>query len=144
MPPATQCLPSVDVTIAVAVAGMAGCLLPLSSAASNVVGLCPSSVDCCISTVLQLIATSFLCCDPLRCLSILSPFFVAVTPPGCRNCVVRGWNFESRLAHFSTHPILTLVDCSVSPLGTLPGIHLPTNRDGVSTQCCHCSCHFRT
>ena len=64
MPPATQCLPSVAVAVAVAIAGavtgMAGRLIPLSSAASNGVGLRPSSVDCCISSPLGLIATSLL------------------------------------------------------------------------------------
>ena len=123
---------------------MAGCLIPLSSAASNVVGLRPSSVDCCISSPLRLIATSLLCRDPSRCLSTPSPSSVAVTPPGRRYCVVRGWHFESRLLRFSTRPILPLVDCSVSPLGTLSGVHLPANRvnnavaAGVEDQCNLC------
>jgi hypothetical protein len=86
------------------------------------------SVDCCISSPLRLIAPSLLCRDPSRCLSTPSPSSVAVTPPGRRYCVVHGWHFESRLLQFSTRPILPLVDCSVSPLGTLSGIHLPTNR----------------
>ena len=53
-PPATQCLPSVAVAVAVtvAVAGMAGCLIPFTSAASNVIGLRP-----------QVIVTSLLRCD---------------------------------------------------------------------------------
>jgi hypothetical protein len=68
-------------------------------------------------------------CNPLRCLGTPSPSLVAVTPPGHRNCVVRGWHFESCLSRFSTHPILPLVDCGVSSLGALPGFHLPTNRD---------------
>jgi hypothetical protein len=120
---------------------MAGCLIPLSSAASNVVGLRPSSVDCCISSPLQLIATSLLCRDPSRCLSTPSPSSVAIKPPGRRYCVVRGWHFESRLLRFSTHTILPLVDCGVSPLGTLSGVHLPTNcvanavAAGVEDQC---------
>ncbi len=67
---------------------------------------------------LRLIATSLLC------LGTPSPSSVAVTPPGHRNCVVCGWHFESRLLRFSTR------DCSVSPLDTLPVIHLPTNRNG--------------
>ena len=123
-PPATQCLPSVSV----AVAGMAGCLIPLSSAASNLVGLCPLSVDCCISSPLRLIATSLLCRDPSQCLSTPSPSSVVVTPPGHRYCVIHGWHFENRLLQFSTRPILPLVDYCVSPLGTLSDIHLPTNR----------------
>ncbi len=136
-PPATQCLPSVSV----AIAGMAGCFIPLSSAATNIVGLCPSSVDCCISSPLRLIATSLLCRNPSRCLSTPSPSSVAVTPSGRRYCIIRGWHFESRLLRFSTCPILPLVDCSVSPLGTLSGIHLPTNRvantvpAGIEDQC---------
>ena len=123
---------------------MAGCLIPLSSAASNVVGLRPSSVDCRISSPLRLIAASLLCRDPSRCLSTPSPSSVAVTLPGRRYCVVRGWHFESRLLRFSTRPILPLVDCSVSPLGTLPDIHLPTNRvanavaAGIKDQCNLC------
>ena len=128
-------------SVSVAVAGMAGCLIPLSSAASNVVGLRPSSVDCRISSPLRLIAASLLCRDPSRCLSTPSPSSVAVTLPGRRYCVVRGWHFESRLLRFSTRPILPLVDCSVSPLGTLSGVHLPTNRvanavaAGIEDQC---------
>jgi hypothetical protein len=120
---------------------MAGCLIPLSSAASNAVGLRPSSVDCHISSPLRLIAASLLWRDPSRCLSTPSPSSVAVTLPGCRYCVVRGWHFESRLLRFSTRPILPLVDCSVSPLGALPGVHLLTNRvadavaAGVEDQC---------
>ena len=120
---------------------MAGCLIPLSCAASNVVGFRPSSVDCCISSPLRLIATSLLCHDPSQCLSTPSPSSVAITPPGRRYCVVCGWHFESRLLLFSTCPILPLVDCSVSPLGTLSGVHLPTNRvanavaAGVEAQC---------
>ena len=123
---------------------MAGCLIPLSCTASNVVGLRPSSVDCCISSPLRLIATSLLCRDPSRCLSTPSPSSVAVTPPGRRYCVVRGWHFESRLLRFSTSPILPLVDCSVSPLGALSGVHLPTNcvanavAAGVEDQCNLC------
>jgi hypothetical protein len=94
---------------------MAGCLIPLSSATSNVVGLHPLSVDCCISSPLRLIATSLLCRNPSRCLSTPSPSSVAVTPPGRRYCVIRGWHFESCLLRFSTRPILPLVDCSVLP-----------------------------
>ena len=61
-PPATQCLPSVAVAVAVAIAGavtgMAGRLIPLSSAASNVFGLRSSSVDCHVSSPLRLIAAA--------------------------------------------------------------------------------------
>jgi hypothetical protein len=88
-----------------------------------------------------LIAASLLCHHPSRCLSTPSPSSVAVTLPGRRYCVVRGWHFDSRLLRFSTRPILPLVDCSVSPLGALPGVHLPTNRvadtvaAGIEDQC---------
>ena len=90
---------------------------------------------------MRLIAASLLCRDPSRCLSTPSPSLVAVTLPGRRYCVVPGRHFESRLLQFSTSPILTLVDCSVSPLGALPGVQLPTNRVadtvavGVEDQC---------
>jgi hypothetical protein len=54
----------VAVAVAVAVAGMVGCLIPLSSAASNVFGLRSSSVDCHVSSPLRLIAAASLpCCD---------------------------------------------------------------------------------
>jgi hypothetical protein len=108
---------------------MAGCLIPLSSAASNVVGLHSSSVDCRISSPLRLIAASLLCRDPSRCLSTPSPSSIAVTMPGHRYCVVRGWHFESRLLRFSTRPILPLVDCSVSPRPTVsPTQLLPASK----------------
>ena len=74
------------------------------------------SVDCCISSLLRLIATSLLCCNPSRCLSTPSPSLVAVTPPGRRYCVVHVWHFESRLLRFSTRPILPLMIVVYLPL----------------------------
>jgi len=100
-----------------------------------------SSVHCCISSPLQLIAASLLCRDPLQCLSTPSPLLAAVTPPSHRNCVVCGWHFESLLSclfnssHSTFYHLLILIVVYLPSALCLAFTSQPTVM-GSSTQCC--------